>query len=92
MCYGSNHDLVNRYGIYVTNDHVYVCRNHNLFPSSFMAYHRVCDKNNLSAHSGAGTVFSGAHDTQFLFVYVVFCILLLTLFAIVLSCSSSMYS
>jgi hypothetical protein len=40
------------------------CRNHNPVLSSFMTYHRVCNKNNTTDPTwGAGTVYpSGAHE------------------------------
>jgi hypothetical protein len=43
--YGRHHDLVDRYGVCVTNDHGYVPLVIKHFPvlSSFMTYHRVCN-------------------------------------------------
>jgi hypothetical protein len=80
---------VNRY---VTNDHGYVCRNHIPILSSFMTYHRVCNKSNTTgAMCDAGTaypsgaseftpVFSGVRVARSLVVCVVFCRLLFILF------------
>ena len=43
--YGRHHDLVDRYGMCVTNDHgcVPLVRKHFPVLSSFMIYHRVCN-------------------------------------------------
>jgi hypothetical protein len=44
--YGRHHDLVDRYGISVTNGHGYVprtCRKHFPFLSSFTTYYPVCN-------------------------------------------------
>ena len=42
----------------------YVCRSHNPILSSFMTYHRVCNKSNTTdATCGAGTAYSSrAHE------------------------------
>jgi len=83
--------------ICVTNDQGYVSFvKHNPVLSSFMTYHRVCDKSNTTgATCGAGTAFlSGAHEfirfsgvraVRSLFFYVMLCRSLFVLLAIVLS-------
>ena len=65
-----------------------VCRIHNPVLSSFMTYHRICNKSNTTdATSGAGTVhssgapnftpgFSGVHVAHSLVFCVLFCRLL----------------
>ena len=58
--YGHHYDLVNHYGIYVSQ--MTTGMFHFLFLFSFMAYHRVCNRSNTTgATSGAGTAHpSGA--------------------------------
>jgi len=70
----------------------YVCRSHNPVLSSFMNYHRVCNKSNTTgATSGAGTAypfgtpefipgFNGVRVSQSLVFWVVFCRSLLVFF------------
>jgi hypothetical protein len=67
---------------------------HNPVLSSFMTYHRVCDKSNTTgATCGAGTAypsgvhpcFSGVRAVRSLFFYVLLCRSLFVLLAIVLS-------
>ena len=66
--YGSHHDLVDRYGISVSQitTNMFVCRKHNPVLSSLMTYHRVYSKSNMTgAISGAGTAYpseSPLHD------------------------------
>ena len=47
-----------------TNDHRHVCRYHNSFLSSFITYHRVCNKSNtMCVTSGAGfPYYYGTHQ------------------------------
>jgi hypothetical protein len=56
--YGRHHDLGYRYRVPVSKwpRICSVCRNHNPFFSSFMTYHRVCNKSNTTAVTSlAGT-------------------------------------
>jgi hypothetical protein len=83
--------------ICVTNEHRYV-RNHNLFLSSFMKYHRVCNKSNTTGVTGgAGTAyylgapeftsgFSGIVVARWLIFFIVFCRLMLFLCNIFCCC------
>ena len=48
------HDLINRYGCHKWSRICSVCCNHNVFLSSFMTYHSVC--NTTCANNGTGTV------------------------------------
>jgi hypothetical protein len=48
------HDLINRYGCHKWPRICSVCCNHNVFLSSFMTYHSVC--NTTCANNGTGTV------------------------------------
>ena len=75
-----------------------VFRNHNLFLSSFMTYHRVCNKSNTTGvTSGAVTAyylgapeftsgFSGIFVARWLIFFIVFCRLLLSLCNIFCCC------
>ena len=49
MFYGRHHDLVDSYGIYVSQIICLTCRKHFLVLSSFMTYHRVCNQTNTTA-------------------------------------------
>ena len=65
--YGHHYYFVNRYRISVTMDWQRIrwdWHNHNPILSSFMTFHRVCNKSNTTGPiCGAGTVFSsGAHE------------------------------
>ena len=58
---GYHHDLVNSYGISVTDDHGYVQFIVVTFPSSSMTCQRMLKENNTTcASSGAGTVYNSA--------------------------------
>jgi len=61
-----NSKLLSSLSICVTNDRGYVsiCRNHNLVLSSFMIYHQVCKKSNMTGTTyGAGAAYpSGASE------------------------------
>ena len=77
-----------------------VCRNHNPVLSSFMAYHQVCNKSNITSDTRvAETVysswarelapgFSGVHVTLSLVFYIIVCSLSLSLFYWPLCCFS----
>ena len=58
--YGHHHDLVDRYGVsvsHMTMEMFCLC-NHNPVFSSFMTYHRVCNKcNTTGVACGAGTAY-----------------------------------
>ena len=64
--YGRHHDLVDRYGISVSQMTMDMFHCRKLFSdlSSFMIYHRVCNKiNTTGVTSGAGTAYpSGEHE------------------------------
>ncbi len=49
--YGRHHDLVNRYRVSVSQMICSVCYNHCPVLSSFMTYHRVCNKSNTTGDS-----------------------------------------
>ena len=81
------------------------CRNHNPLLSSFMTYHRVCNKSNTTGETcGAGTdypsvapeitlIFSGVCVARSLIFYVMFCrsLFVLFIFGHCIDCSSSIY-
>jgi hypothetical protein len=57
--YGRHHDLVNRYGVFVSQMTTIcsVCRIHYPVLSSFLTYHPECNKSNTMGDScGTGTV------------------------------------
>ena len=94
--YDRHHDMVNRYGISVINNHKYVLfYNYNPILPLFMIYHRMpYNCNTTGATSGTGTAypefifsFCGVRVAQSLVFYVVFCVPLFVLFylAIILS-------
>ena len=63
--YGRHHDFVDRYGIYISQMTICsTCHTHLPVLSSFMTYHRVSNKINMTgATSGAGTQYpSGAPE------------------------------
>ena len=69
-----------------------VCRNHNPIISSFMTYHRVCNKSNKTgATHWAGTAYPSAHPSSPIFSGVrfaqslVFCVMLCRSLFILLS-------
>ena len=63
MFFSRHHDLINRYGIFVSPMTMHpwictVCRNHNPVLFSFRTYHRVCYKRNRTGFTnGAGTTY-----------------------------------
>jgi len=97
--YHHHHDLVDCYGISVTNDWIFfVCRNHNPVISSyvFLTYHRVCNKSNtMGAICEAGTPYhSGGHEftpgfwwvlvARSLLFCIMFCVSLFVVFILVI--------
>jgi hypothetical protein len=93
-----HHDLVNRYGVSVSQmtQICSVCRNYNPVLSSFMTYHRDCNKSNTTrATCGAWTADpSGTHEftpslsgfrvARFLVFNVMLCRSLFVLFRLVI--------
>ena len=69
--YGHHHDLVDRYGVsvsHMTMDMFCLC-NHNPVFSSFMTYHRVCNKcNTTGVACGAGTAYPHTNTTPLTFL------------------------
>ena len=89
--YARHHDLVDLYGISVSQ--MPTCHKHFPVLSSFMTYHQVCNQiNTINATSGDGTaytsgapVFSEVRVTQSLVLLCMFCRSLFVLLPIVLS-------
>jgi hypothetical protein len=96
--YDGHHDLVNRYGVSVSQmtQICSVCRNYNPILSSFMVYHRDCNKSSTThATYGAWAAypsrthefnpsFSGVRVARFLVFNVMLCRLLFVLFLLVI--------
>jgi hypothetical protein len=66
-------NLVNRYGIYVSK--MIVCHNHNHILSSFMTYHQMCNKSNITCATKElmnPNLVSGIRVAQSIFLCSVF--------------------